>query len=85
MSRTHRESRFDTRRQIINHKKLKTKPIILCRGKHQYRDKQEAVAMLNSIFIIRGDVCRAYPCPECGQWHLTSVNVEKGYGRGVTY
>lgn len=47
-----------------------------CRGKVRFRDHAEAV---RGLHLIRSQgeqrdktPCRAYECPGCGGWHLTS-------------
>ncbi len=50
-----------------------------CSGKHRYTDKRTAHGVINSLLSRRrhrrgrhqGHL-RAYPCPACGGWHLTS-------------
>lgn len=50
-----------------------------CGGKRRYRDKREAERSMHGIAAGRGrarlkdaDPCRAYECPNCHGWHLTS-------------
>jgi hypothetical protein len=48
---------------------------VTCRGKRRYRDHQEATRALHH-FAVNGtrDVkpVRAYQCPTCNGWHITS-------------
>ena len=45
-------------------------------GKQRYADKKSAVTKINALKKARGrhgrpEWLRAYPCPDCGGWHLT--------------
>ncbi len=41
-------------------------------GKVRYRDHQSAVMVLRNVQGRGGDLARAYQCPMCQGWHLTS-------------
>jgi hypothetical protein len=51
-------------------------------GKLRYPDKKAAVTFLNSFRHERGrhgrpEWLRAYPCPDCGGWHVTKGKAKK--------
>jgi hypothetical protein len=47
-----------------------------CRAKRRYTSRFAA------LFFGRCDGLRAYPCPECGGWHLTSRDVRRARVKG---
>lgn len=51
-------------------------------GKRGYTDQTTAEAVLGRIWATpkpgRRLECRAYQCPNCGQWHLTSMPLANG-------
>lgn len=46
----------------------------MCGGKNRYDDKKAAISQINRIMRGRHRVkkLRAYPCPNCRGWHLSS-------------
>jgi hypothetical protein len=47
-------------------------PVCVKRGKHRYPDEDAALAALPDKSQSYGTPLRAYDCPECEFWHLTS-------------
>lgn len=54
-------------------------PRITCHGKTYYAKRKDAVTAMNHVLGGKGrhmrhgrpEHLRAYPCPDCGGWHLT--------------
>jgi hypothetical protein len=47
-------------------------PVCVSRGKHRYPGEEAALAALPGKSRLYGLPLRAYDCPECEFWHLTS-------------
>lgn len=44
----------------------------VCKRKRSYRDRQEAYSAARIVRRRSGKPLRAYHCPHCEKWHLTS-------------
>lgn len=59
-----------------------SRPQRTCRGKRRFRDQQEATHALHHIvsrgFVRQKTPKRAYECPRCKGWHLTSQDDNGG-------
>lgn len=46
-------------------------------GKLCFRTKRKAQRAAERLLSTEGVKCRAYECPSCGDWHLTSQALRK--------
>jgi predicted RNA-binding Zn-ribbon protein involved in translation (DUF1610 family) len=51
-----------------------TKAQAMCRSKAAYISRREAIALLRR----HGLQAHPYPCPWCGNWHITTYNRARG-------
>jgi hypothetical protein len=47
-------------------------------GKRRFPTKLDALSGASSLVRKKANLARPYPCPHCGDWHLTSMPLAGG-------